>query len=1566
MRRVAKSSALMDGFHPAIREWFQKRFGHPSPPQKQGWPHIREGKHVLILAPTGSGKTLAAFLECLNRLYLEGSEGVQEDDPAGVQILYVSPLKALNNDIRRNLAEPLSGIEQTAKELGMPLPRITTALRTGDTSPAERRAMLRRPPHILITTPESLYLLLTGTQSRRILQTVRYCIVDEIHAMAGGKRGVHLALSLERLAELAGDFVRIGLSATQRPLEEIARFLGGPSPVSVVDTGSRKDLDVKVVCPTSFRNAEGSVWPSVYERLIQWIQEHRSTIIFVNGRGLAERLALRLNELAWEHQIVDESVNLVETHHGSLSREHRERVEEALKAGRLRAIVATSSLELGIDIGTVDLVVQIESPKSSARGLQRVGRSGHALGQASKGRIVPQYDDDLIEAAVIAQRMIKGEVEKTQVPQNCLDVLAQHCVSMVVSGARRADDMFALVRRAYPFQSLDRETFYSVLRMLGGRTTGKARLHFDEGSNLVRPSVGSQVVATTSGGTIPDRGYYKLYVARQGEKPFPLGELDEEFVFETPVGDVFTLGNGTWKVEAIERDRVFVSPAVGDLARKQPFWKGEGLGRPYELGVEVGRFLREMDGQLASLDPNVFDRGTGSSKESTDIEAADIEPNNTEPSNVEAAKLRAFTENLKQKYALDDQACCNLIDYLRRQREATGFLPNDQHLLLEEYRDPLGDLYVVLHSPFGGRVHAAWAMAMQPGVNENFGAEGKILYADSGVAVKLPYAISQTHFQKEASAASLFLESLMSIQVDELKPLIGQELLRSQLFVRCFRQAAMRSLLLPRSPGRRLPLWLQRLKAADLLEVARKEPDHPLVLEALREALEDQMDLDGLEKVVKAIGGGKIQVTSLRRSTPSPFALGLIQSFTGAFMYESDEPRADRHTGQSAFSQDRLAALMSGDDVPSLLDSRAIQAIEGQLQRTAKGWRARNPEELSDLLATLGDLTTEEVCRRVEGTEEQAAKFLDVLEERGEVRRVDLAGSMRWIHRDVDRDPKALAVLYALQRGPFYAEDIAQRYNFSPAETVALLEELEADGGLVRGPFLSQDEAWCHPRTLERIRQSTLKGLKKTSAPADPDKLSRYLFSWHEINESEGGARVTGEAASLLDAIGRMQGLFLPAEVWEDYVFPARVKNFRPQELDELIARGEVIWVASGDGKGLGRVAFFLREHLPTAPAMSSAAMPSDHGTEIAAYLSRFGASFATEIASGLGMGRAETLRGLSELMWAGIITNDAFEPIRKAVSGVRPPEALATHELGIPTSGPGSTTSGVERSLSDGTGLGRFGSLRRNRRRRSDARRKARAVVEADMSLGSGRWSLTPPSVSRLLNVSTGVEDTERNGSKGDDHGEEVIEWWIDTLLDRYGFVCRDLFVLERQAELWTLARPKLEREEWAGRLQRGYYVAELSGPQFARGDAADQLSALEHEEKGSVTVLSALDPVTAVVTWATSQATSAGFRLSREPGNFCVFVDGRPVLWITGYGRQIMSAFGFDDQVEKVMIDSVKAFARALLRTPSQRSSRRSITVEQWDGAAVENSRGASILAACGFSKGPRGYTLWLSDLA
>ncbi|MEJ7792451.1 MAG: DEAD/DEAH box helicase [Gaiellaceae bacterium] len=1177
-------------FSAKTRAWFERAFEGPTPAQAAGWPAIASGGNVLIQAPTGSGKTLAAFLYGIDRLDANPGEGLR--------LLYISPLKALNYDVERNLRGPLAGLQS----------ELRVAVRTGDTPQKERAAIVRTPPDILITTPESLFLMLTSA-AREVLKTVETVIVDEVHAVAGTKRGAHLALSLERLdVLLRTPAQRIGLSATQRPLEEIGRFVSGDRPIQLVDAGTRKELDLEVVVPledmrepggrayenppeadgsamaTSTEGGIGSIWPSIYPALLELVRAHRSTIVFVNNRRLAERLALRLNELAEE--------GVARAHHGSLAREQRVEIEELLKAGQIPCLVATSSLELGIDMGAVDLVIQVESPKSVARGLQRIGRAGHELGSVSKGRIFPKFRADLLECAVVARAMRDGAIEETAIPRNPLDVLAQQIVAIVAEDEVEVAELHRLVRGAYPFASLSREQLENVLDMLAGRYPSdefaelRPRIVWDRTAGVIRGRTGARRLAVTNAGTIPDRGLFGVHLVGGGGR---VGELDEEMVYEARQGQTFLLGASTWRIEEITRDRVLVSPAPG-VPGAVPFWKGEGVGRPYELGEKIGAASRAI---------------------------------------VALSDAKATTV-LRSDYHLDERAARNLLVFLREQESATGAVPSDRTIVIERFRDEIGDWRVCILTPFGGRVHAPWAMALASRLRDGLGLEVQSIWSDDGIALHLPDA------DTPPPVADLL------IAPEEIEELVVQEVGQTALFGARFRENASRALLIPRRrPGQRTPLWQQRLKAQNLLQVARKYGSFPIVLETYRECLQDVFDLPALRRILQGLQTRELDLVEVETTSASPFASSLLFDYVATYMYEDDTPPAERRAQALSLDRDLLRELLGQEELRELLDRDAIEEVERSLQPTP-----RNADELHDLLRVRGHRFEGEYDEGFAETllrERRAIRFrlagsgaIAAAEDSGRLRDglgVMPPGGLPDAFLEGGSDSlRQLVLRYGKGRGPFTTADAEARFGIV---LEGLLHELERADALVRGELRpgGSEREWCDPEVLRRLRRASLAALRKEVEPAEQAAYGRFLPAWHGI----------GRRASLREALVPLQGLALPVSLWESEVLPRRVPNYQPAWLDALCASGELVW----QGAGLDRVAVFFREDAPLLGRPAGAPAPEGAAADSIRQALSQSAEFWYPLVEAAGLEPEAALPALWELVWAGEVTNDAWTPLR-------------------------------------------------------------------------------------------------------------------------------------------------------------------------------------------------------------------------------------------------------------------------------------------------------------------------------
>jgi ATP-dependent Lhr-like helicase len=1536
-------------FHPPVGEWFRSSFKAPTRPQALGWPPIARHESTLILAPTGTGKTLSAFLWCVNRLMFAPPPATADR----CRVVYVSPLKALAVDVERNLRAPLAGVANIAAAGGLSFHRPGIGLRTGDTPASERARFQRDPADILITTPESLYLLLTSNARER-LRSVETVIIDEIHALVSTKRGAHLALSLERLERLvAGPLQRIGLSATQRPLDEVARFLGGATTpaaprqrsrrgarkkeadgpaaledvvdhefaqatgpvayraVTIVDASEPKRLDIRVQVPIedmarvmdigrggigtaeavphtlplgeirSGPAAQGpvapSIWSAIHPRLLELIQAHRSTLIFVNSRRLAERLAGALNELAGEP--------LVRAHHGSLARAQRVEIEDLLKAGHLKALVATSSLELGIDMGAIDLVVQIEAPPSVASGLQRIGRAGHRIEEVSSGIIFPKFRGDLVSCAAVTRAMLRGEVEPSRYPRNPLDVLAQQIVAMVAMDDWLVEDVFATVRRAAPYAELSRRVFDGVLDMLSGRYPSdefaelRPRVTWDRVNGTLSARQGAKHVAIANAGTIPDRGLYGVFLMGAERERARVGELDEEMVFEARAGETFLLGASTWRIEQITHDRVLVTPAPGQPG-KMPFWKGEAGGRPIELGFAIGKLVRELRRQPR-----------------------------------EEARQR-----LESEHGLDALAASNLLQYLDDQQRATEAVPDDRTLIIERTRDDLGDWRVLVLSSLGSRVHAPWAMAVTSRIRDELGIEAEAMWGDDGFVVRLP----ETDTPPD--------HSLLLPDPDEVEAQILRQLGSTALFSARFREAAGRALLLPRRrPGARAPLWQQRKRAADLLSVAARYGSFPIILETYRECLRDVFDLPALVDVLRRIRSRSLRVVALESRTPSPFASALLFNYVANYIYDGDAPLAERRAQALAVDQSQLRELIGDAELRDLLDTSAIESVEAELQHLPARYHARTADGVHDLLLRLGDLSGDEIAART--LPEVADTAMRALLAARRVVALTLAGDARFVaiedaarYRDALGTPlpgglpatllapvnDALAEVirrYGRTHAPFTAGDVAARYALPVAIVEAELARLAATGRLVEGAFRpgGRGREWCDREVLSGIRRRSLARLRQEVEPVDAPVLGRFLLTWHGIGRARSGLD------ALLDTIEQLQGVPLIASLVEHEMLPARIEGFSPADLDTLLGAGEVTWVGVDPlGDRDGRIALYLTDHLPRLLPAREPPQLSGKEVEVYEHLRTRGAAFFSALHSALGGGfPQETVDALWSLVWKGLVTNDTFHALR---AYLRAPER---------TRRPGRTT----------------------------AFRSRRLVPQS----AEGRWSPLQPASSRSL-----------------------TEWataFSQQLLTRHGVVTREVTAVEQLPGGFSTVYPVLRRMEDTGRVRRGYFVAGLGAAQFAQPGAVDLLRAARDEgEDPSVRTLAATDPANpygALLPWpdwpnshgdrvdAASASTSpAGVRASRSAGARVVIVDGRLAAWIGRGDRTLLVALPADEPDRSRVGHALAGELVSLAQRAPEGS--RGWLIEEINGGPAAADPAAAFLLAAGFAGTAMGLQL------
>ncbi|KIS28833.1 DEAD/DEAH box helicase [Arthrobacter sp. SPG23] len=1651
----------MDRFSQATREWFLGAFSAPTPAQNGAWNAISSGSHALVVAPTGSGKTLAAFLWALDRLQSSAPaepEALPGLDPAAkgrkpktparkTRVLYISPLKALGVDVERNLRAPLIGITQTAKRLGLPAPLITVGVRSGDTTTADRRALLSHPPDILITTPESLFLMLTS-KARETLDEVDTIIVDEVHAVAGTKRGAHLAVSLERLdALLPKPAQRIGLSATVEPRELVAQFLAGTAPVEIVAPPSKKNWDLTVSVPvedmSDLQGAAGafdsgpasglqpqaSIWPHVEEKIVDLVMANQSTIVFANSRRLAERLTARLNEIYAERQLVAagggwgefgagapdfETVPaggpaggtptstatpahmmaqagstagadpvLARAHHGSVSKDQRALIEDDLKSGRLRCVVATSSLELGIDMGAVDLVVQVESPPSVASGLQRVGRAGHQVGEVSQGVLFPKHRADLVHTAITVERMLGGKIERLSVPANPLDILAQQTVAATALGSIDVEEWFATVRRSAPFASLPRSAFEATLDLLAGRYPSdefaelRPRIIWDRNAGTIEGRPGAQRLAVTSGGTIPDRGLFGVYIigtevegsaspSADGKAASPgasaakggrrVGELDEEMVYESRVGDIFALGATSWKIEDITHDRVLVSPAFGQPG-KLPFWKGDSLGRPVDLGRALGAFMRELS-------------------------ASDVGP---------------ATERCKAS-GLDDFAANNLIQYLAEQKLATEVVPSDTTLVVERFHDELGDWRVVLHSPFGMPVHAPWALAVGQRLHQRYGMDGSAMAADDGIVLRVPM------MEDEPPGAELFL-----FDPEELEQIVTAEVGGSALFASRFRECAARALLLPRqNPGKRQPLWQQRQRSAQLLDVARKYPTFPIVLETVRECLQDVYDLPALKDIAASIERRELRILQTTTQQPSPFAKSLLFGYVAQFLYEGDSPLAERRAAALALDSTLLNELLGRVELRELLDAKVIEATERELQRLAPDRRVRGMEGVADLLRLLGPLTPVEVAARLERAEPvveptpvvepvetlmaDAVAHLAALQRANRALRVNIGGVERFAAvedaarlRDAIGVPLPMGVplafiepvadplgdlvsRYARTHGPFTATEAAARLGLGVAVVGTALKRLAADGRVVEGEFrphatppqqapapetpepgeedapaphaaavapLAGSSEWCDAEVLRKLRRRSLAALRAEVEPVDAGAYGRFLPAWQNVRipgHGRGQSALRG-LDGIITAVDQLSGVPVPASAWEPLVLASRVSDYQPAMLDELMAAGEVLWSGAGALPGNdGWVSLHLADSAELTLNPAPDYQPGDAQQRLLEHLQNNGGGYffrqLTDIAGGMDsvLSDQDVVSALWDLAWAGRITGDTFAPVRAMIAGghtahrqvARAPRARAPRMSRL------GRAHGTGLMGSAGLTGGRYGSV---------------TGAAPTPPLAAGRWSALPlPELDPTI------------------HARATAE----LLLDRYGVVTRGSVMAENILGGFGLMYKVLARLEEAGRCRRGYFIEHLGAAQFAVPATVDRLRSYSEDSQLAkpepvALALAATDPANpygAALPWpALSVEAGSGHRPGRKAGALVVMVDGALTLYVERGGKTLLA---FDEDPD------VLAAAAAALVGVVKRGAVDKLIMEKVNGHGILDTPAAAALTHAGAYSTPKGLRI------
>jgi ATP-dependent Lhr-like helicase len=1616
-------------FHPVTAAWFKAVFDAPTAPQRMGWPVIASGENALILAPTGTGKTLAAFLWCLDRLMLQDrdqeTKGPREQEAGaekrqGCRIVYVSPLKALAVDVERNLRSPLAGMANMARRMGVPFHEPLISVRTGDTPQRERARFARHPAEILITTPESLYLILTS-QAAEALRTVETVIVDEIHALVPTKRGSHLALTLERLQALtAKPLQRIGLSATQRPLEEVARFLGGvevqgagteglgtrdkgledqrdtkptlmnddafglvdkelattadeslvPStyvpgvadatplryrPVTIVNAAAPKQLKLRIEVPVEDMARLGemeeipsgpasqtprrvSIWNAIHPRLLEIIRERNSTILFVNARQTAERLAGALNDLAGEP--------IARAHHGSIAAAQRSVIEEQLKAGQIRALCATSTLELGIDMGAVDLVIQIESPPSVASGLQRIGRAGHHVDAVSEGILFPKYRADLVACAAVTRAMHDGHIESTRFPRNPLDVLAQQLVAIVAStrppktarpakvrqNSRRGknltanlnfdgfdsietltaealkpevsvDFLFNLVRGAAPFGSLSRSAFDGVLDLLSGRYPSdefgelRPRLTWDRVRNVVTARVGAARLAILNAGTIPDRGLYGVFLAFTEGKPVRVGELDEEMVFESHPNETFILGASTWRITDITHDRVLVTPAPGEPG-KMPFWKGDGPGRPLEFGRRIGAMVREL----------------------------------------RALPQPAALTRLVNEHDLDPGAAENLLRFLADQAEATGQVPDDRTIVVERCRDELGDWRLCVLTPFGSRIHIPWAMAVAARIRAAGGPEVETLWGDDGFVLRFPDT------DEPPDSDWILVEAAEAMQ------LVLRQLGSTALFAGRFREAAGRALLLPRRRAdQRSPLWQLRKRSYDLLSVASRYPQFPLLLEAYRECLRDVFDMPALIETLRAIEQRQLRVHVVETRKPSPFAASLLFSYVANFMYEGDAPLAERRAQALTIDQDQLRELLGEADLRELLDANAIAEVEEAAQCLAENYRARSADGIHDLCLRLGDLSREELGRRLVSPDLLA--HVDRLIRSRRLLELRIAGEKRLIaaedaarYRDglgIPLPPGLAAALlepvahpvlelvrrYARTHGPFTLREAADRFALDTEAVENALRQLAHEGRVLEGGFRpgGLHREWCDAEILRQIRRKSLAKLRREVEPVEQHTLTRFLTHWQGVL----APRRTGTAHldALLDAIESLQGAPLPASLLESSILPARIADFTSAGLDTLIAAGEVAWAGVEPiGERDGRIALFLADKLPLLAQQRPLVEPlTEREEKLLAVLESTGASFFDSLHEAAGSGYpGETIDALWSLVWRGLITNDSLHALRAYIA--RPESARTPRRY-------------------------QTGAVFRSRR--------------TTPPTAQGRWSLLPLRAADQSSESIRRTTTERS------HALAL------QLLNRYGVLLRESVAAENVPGGFSAVYDVLKALEESGRIRRGYFVGGLGATQFALPAAVDLLRQLRTEppaEKPEFVQLAATDPANpygSVLRWPElpvmdEDSESAPRILTRAVYAEVILRNGQLVAWLKRGNPNLLVFLPSEEPERSQAAAGLAHFLCTLGQQRMRASNHEGVLITTINGQPVAAHSMARFLMDAGFHPGPLGMHLRRIPLA
>jgi ATP-dependent helicase Lhr and Lhr-like helicase len=1485
-------------FHPAVSSWFVQTFEEPSPPQTQGWPVIADGKHSLILAPTGSGKTLAAFLWSINELFYKGLKTKKEEfaqNPQGVHTLYISPLKALNNDIHTNLQVPLNGIRAVAENLDLEPPLIRTAVRTGDTPSYVRQTMVKKPPHILITTPESLYLLLTSEKGRGILRNLSYLIVDEIHAIANNKRGVHLSLSLERLMALCKkEPVRIGLSATQKPLERIAAFLGGQTKnpktnrftqrsVEIVNCGQRKKLDLGVISPTpDFSNLpDSSVWAQVIDKLYELISQHKTTLVFVNVRAQAEKIARQLNEKHHkENKDFDDVIALA--HHGSISREIRYDIEARLKNGQIPAVIATASLELGIDIGSIDLVVQLESPKTVTAALQRVGRSGHLLKSTSKGRIIPLYQSDLDDAVAITKCMLAGDIEETHIPENCLDVLSQQIVAEVALKEWNRYELYNLFKQSYCYRHLNEHTFNRVVAMLSGHYSDidlralLPRITWDKINDQLIARRGSRLLAVMNGGTIADRGYYGVYLSESNTR---LGDMEEEFVFESRVGDVFYLGNNEWRIDQITRDRIIVSP-LGSPKPRAPFWKGGPFFREFSTSQKIGDFRQELNEH---------------------IETGDY------------SKWLAKTTNA------DEAICANLDSYLQRQIEHTQSIPTSKQITVEFFRDAVEEPQIVVHSPFGGKVNGVWCHCLVAFLERRHSLEVQYSYNDDGLIIRLMDVVDPPP-----------LETLFQIPSKDMEQLFINSIGDTPLFSILFRHNATRSLLLQRSrTDKRIPLWLQRLRAADLIQAVKDQKDFPIIAETYRECLEDMFDIRHFLQVNDKILKGDISLHFVETPFPSPMASDLLFRFMAEHLYQEDRMRTANHAAQ--VSSDLLAEILSQEAIPHIVTQQIAQDFEQRWQYLTQARKAKDKEDLFHIIAQLGPINKTGLYERSVGKSDQ---FLANLKNEKRIIETEIgfiaAEQSEFFKPPFDETKTKQHIVRALAtRGPISLETIATITHFSAERIEPILEILLSEKEVVKGKLLVgvDLELWCDKQNFASLYSKAIVERRKSAEPINRNGFYQFLFKWHQLNNPN---------QSIRDLVKTYAGFYFPHSFFERELFSTRIKRENQnvyellKEFDENITSGDIIPIAKKENDSSRTKLTFINRRdghilLDTANLSESEKELSENTQEVFQFLKKNGASTFKDIAESTSHSRTTIENSLAELAFKSLVSCDDY------------PAFLAVLQPNKPNS-ENSTKSEWQNEIKQSwsVGHGRRGPWQRFRQ-----------SIKERVIRHNGRWFLTTTFAVM--------------GKPVDKHKQAELQARL--LLQRYGVVVKEFYRREEGLLPWYNIFQELKRMEWSGEIRRGYFITGLSGVQFALTEALEQLEQIKSDgTESSTTFVSTSDPALPIggnISWEIKSANQTNIVITRSASNHLLFVNGNPVVYLENYGARIQTTEFF----EKAHLDLIIEQLKSIMRLPANLRPRKKLELELWDGKDMNNCEFIDDFQNAGFEENDGMLVLWPS---